>query len=99
MTHSHNLDFEIVREALERGSFAWLGLIGSDTKAARFRKRLAAAGLDVTRLTCPIGIDGVDGKHPREIAVSVAAELLRLGLTQHGSKREKDDHQDRRANG
>ncbi|MBR7454018.1 xanthine dehydrogenase accessory protein XdhC, partial [Klebsiella pneumoniae] len=29
MTHSHNLDFEIVKAALEAGSFAYLGLIGS----------------------------------------------------------------------
>jgi xanthine dehydrogenase accessory factor len=99
MTHSHQLDFELVKTALEKGSFAYLGLIGSDTKAARFRKRLRAAGLDADRLTCPIGIEGVNGKHPREIAVSVAAELLQLGLTQLAIKRDDDESQDRRANG
>ncbi len=88
MTHSHNLDFEIVKAALEQGSFAYLGLIGSDTKSARFRKRLTAAGLDVSRLTCPIGIEGINGKHPREIAIAVAAELLSLGLMPREAKRE-----------
>ena len=81
MTHSHNLDFEIVKEALEQGTFAYLGLIGSPTKASRFRKRLQALNLDVKKLTCPIGISGVKGKHPREIAIALAAELLSLGLT------------------
>ena len=102
MTHSHQLDFEIVKEALEKSSFAYLGLIGSDTKAVRFKKRLLAAGIKektVSRLTCPIGIEGVNGKHPREIAISVAAELLSLGLTQLATKREDDESQDRRANG
>ncbi|MBI3442077.1 MAG: xanthine dehydrogenase accessory protein XdhC [Proteobacteria bacterium] len=99
MTHSHNLDFEIVKAALEQGRFAYLGLIGSDTKAARFRKRLAALGLDIKGLTCPIGIEGVNGKHPREIAISVAAELLTLGLT-HNTVREEDHvHQDHGAAG
>ena len=37
--------------------------------------------LDVKRLTCPIGISSVKGKHPREIAIALAAELLSLGLT------------------
>jgi xanthine dehydrogenase accessory factor len=88
MTHSHNLDFEIVKAALEKGNFAYLGLIGSDTKAVRFRKRLSAAGLDISRLTCPIGIEGINGKHPREIAIAVAAELLTLGLTSLEARQE-----------
>jgi xanthine dehydrogenase accessory factor len=99
MTHDHQLDFEIVKAALEKGSFAYLGLIGSDTKAARFRKRLRDAGLDAGKLTCPIGIEGVNGKHPREIAISVAAELLSLGLTQLATRREEDESQNRRAKG
>lgn len=85
MTHSHALDFEIVKAALERNDFAYLGLIGSKTKAARFRKRLADAGIGeepLSRLRCPIGIADVDGKHPGEIAVSVVAELLKSGVTQ-----------------
>jgi len=98
MTHDHALDFEIVKAALENGHFAYLGLIGSETKAARFRKRLAALGLDVSRLTCPIGLSAIKGKHPREIALSLAAELLSLGLsgTMH---EEKDDAENNRARG
>jgi xanthine dehydrogenase accessory factor len=61
---------------------AWLracGLIGSATKWARFRSRLAALGhapAAIARIRCPIG-DPALGKHPQAIAVSVAADLLR----------------------
>ena len=81
MTHSHDLDFDLVRAAY-KGKFAYLGLIGSKTKRARFEKRLMAEGVakeQLARLNCPIGIGGT-GKHPREIAISVAAELLTLGI-------------------
>ena len=77
MTHSHAMDYEICRAVLERGDAAYLGLIGSRAKRRRFLKRLAAEGIDTAgRLTCPIGIDGIDGKTPAEIAISTAAELL-----------------------
>lgn len=82
LTHSHDLDYELVQAAFAHGQFAYLGLIGSDTKRTRFLKRLKADGVeDTSRLTCPIGIAGITGKHPREIAVAVAAELLQNGLT------------------
>lgn len=82
LTHSHDLDYDLVREAFNHGRFAYLGLIGSDTKRARFLKRLKADGVtDTSRLTCPIGIAGITGKHPREIAVAVVAELLQNGVT------------------
>jgi xanthine dehydrogenase accessory factor len=84
LTHSHDLDYEIVRAALVHGRFAYLGLIGSGTKRTRFEKRLLADGIaerEVARLVCPIGLPGVGGKHPREIAVSVAADLLARGIS------------------
>ncbi len=79
MTHSHALDLEIVDGALRRGDLRYLGLIGSRTKRARFEQRLAARGRspsDLARLTCPIGLPGVGGKRPAEIAIAVAAQLL-----------------------
>lgn len=79
MTHSHGLDLELVEGALRRGDFASLGLIGSATKRAQFEKRLRARGFTDThlaRLICPIGIDGITGKAPGEIAVAAAAQVL-----------------------
>jgi xanthine dehydrogenase accessory factor len=79
MTCSHALDLEICHAVLGRGDFAYLGLIGSATKRTRFASRLAALGHPpalIGRLTCPIGLPGLDGKAPAVIAVSVAADLL-----------------------
>jgi xanthine dehydrogenase accessory protein XdhC len=79
MTHSHPLDLDIVEAVLRRGDFAWLGLIGSDTKRRRFEGQLRARGIPAARLdrlVCPIGIRGIDGKEPAVIAASVAAQLL-----------------------
>jgi len=80
MTHSHALDLEIVARALKRGGFPYLGLIGSERKWARFRKRLAQRGLtpeEIGRVRCPIGATRTS-KEPGAIAVSTAAELLEV---------------------
>ena len=79
MTHSHAIDYDIVSRILLRNDAAYCGLIGSVSKRRRFEKRLRAQGINdtqVSRLTCPIGVDGISGKKPAEIAVAVAAELL-----------------------
>jgi xanthine dehydrogenase accessory factor len=79
MTHDHALDLEIVARAIPRG-FAYLGLIGSERKWARFRARLAQRGFDEAQLAgvrCPIGVSK-HSKEPNAIAISVAAELLEV---------------------
>lgn len=80
LTHRHDLDLRITEAVLRRGDFAFLGLIGSRTKKQRFvhhfeRRGIAPAAID--RMTCPIGVAGIDGKEPEVIAVAVAAQLLR----------------------
>ena len=82
LSYSHALDLELCHRLLRHG-FASLGLIGSATKWARFRSRLAALGhtpAQIARISCPIG-DPALGKHPQAIAVGVAAEMLRLSRT------------------
>jgi len=86
MTHSHELDYAICRAALARTDLAWVGLIGSETKATCFRLRLSREGVDdarVASLVSPIGIPGVHSKLPAAIAVSVAAQLLQLMRHEH----------------
>ena len=81
MTHSHALDQAICERALRRADIAWCGLIGSSAKRRRFEQRLLARGLganDLARLVCPIGVRGITGKHPAEIAIAVAADILRV---------------------
>jgi xanthine dehydrogenase accessory factor len=80
MTHSHALDLDIVERILKRSDVRFVGLIGSETKAAKFRARLKARGVDASRLVCPIGLLKA-GKHPAEVAVSVAAQLIALDTT------------------
>lgn len=78
LTFSHALDLELCHRLLAHG-FAGAGLIGSASKWARFRSRLAALGhgdAQIARIRCPIG-DPRLGKHPQAIAVGVAAGLLR----------------------
>jgi xanthine dehydrogenase accessory factor len=81
MTHSHALDFEICDRILRREDAAYCGLIGSQTKRRRFLKRFRQQDMPqamIDRLVCPIGVDGITGKKPAEIAISVAAEVLQL---------------------
>jgi len=79
MTHSHAIDFDICERVLRRDDAIYCGLIGSLTKRRRFAKRYRAAGMEEARidqLVCPIGVEGISGKKPAEIAVAAAAELL-----------------------
>jgi xanthine dehydrogenase accessory factor len=83
MSFSHAEDLDILAACLSRmrlsADLPYVGLIGSDSKWARFRHRLEERGFgaeDFARVTTPIGIPGVDSKLPEVIAVSVAAQLL-----------------------
>jgi xanthine dehydrogenase accessory factor len=81
LTHSHALDFELVRQILGRDDFRLCGLLGSRAKRARFVQRLRARGLAehaIARLHCPLGLSGVPGKEPEVIAIAIAAALLQL---------------------
>lgn len=77
LTYSHEMDLALCHAILSR-PFSAAGLIGSSTKWARFRSRLAALGHPperIARIACPIG-DPALGKHPQAIAIGVVAALL-----------------------
>ncbi len=79
LTHSHDLDLAIAEAVLKRNDFAFFGLIGSRTKRTRFIRRFEQRGLPpeaIARMTCPIGVPGIEGKEPEVIAVAVVAQLL-----------------------
>jgi xanthine dehydrogenase accessory factor len=79
MTHSHALDFDITIGALQRETFGYVGLIGSETKRARFINQARQMGISesqLDRLICPIGIPQLKGKEPPVIAAALAAQLL-----------------------
>ena len=83
MSFSHAEDLDVVAACLQRqrasSDLAFIGLIGSRSKWATFRHRLAQRGFgetELTQVTCPIGVPGIAGKEPAVIAASVAAQLL-----------------------
>ncbi|MEM1143313.1 MAG: xanthine dehydrogenase accessory protein XdhC [Pseudomonadota bacterium] len=79
MTHEHPLDFALAETALKREDAAYVGVIGSERKAQRFRMRLEHRGFStaqIAQMRCPIGLPEVRGKQPAEIAVSVAGEVI-----------------------
>ena len=79
MTHNHPLDFALAEAALRRADAPYVGVIGSASKARRFRLRLAHRGFtdeQIASLICPIGLESVPGKRPAEIAIAVAAQLV-----------------------
>ena len=78
MTQGHRTDVPVLRALLPREDLAFVGAIGSRSKASTLRRELAGLGeAALARLVCPIGLD-LGGDSPPEIAVSVAAQLLQV---------------------
>ena len=79
VTMGHSTDFPILRAALERGSFPYLGVLGSRVKRIKMDAELRELGFSEDQIKsyeCPMGEDY--GKNtPPEIAISIAASLLR----------------------
>jgi xanthine dehydrogenase accessory factor len=85
VTHSHQLDQDLLQSLIGQ-PFAYLGMIGSRAKVVKFRIRLAVGGVDESlfeRVHAPIGLD-IGAETPAEIAVSVAAELVRVRRSHEG---------------
>jgi xanthine dehydrogenase accessory factor len=79
MTHSHALDLDLATAALSAARFAYVGLIGSGTKRARFTRTMTKMGIareKIDRLVCPIGLTEIADKAPAAIAASITAQLL-----------------------
>lgn len=81
MTMGHATDLPILTTLAGRGmDLAYLGVIGSDSKAAIMRRELREAGVApdfIGRIVCPLG-DKIGNNTPAEIAVGVLAQLVRL---------------------
>ncbi|GAB3482777.1 xanthine dehydrogenase accessory protein XdhC [Marinomonas epiphytica] len=92
MTHDHALDYRLVEALLDRKDCRFIGLIGSQTKAMRFKKRLKSASFSETEIAsvhCPVGLADVSGKQPFEIAISIAAQLVQLNQTSNESRKKR----------
>lgn len=97
LSHSHALDYRLAEAALARGDAAYVGMIGSATKRARFEASFLRAGgrrETLARLTSPIGGADVDDKRPEVIAALTAAELVRCLLgRQQAAKGRRTRHE------
>lgn len=79
LTHDHALDFLIVAEALKRSDSPYVGMVGSQTKRAKFSSWFRGEGGDpalLERLISPIGRQGLGDKRPAIIAALAAAEIM-----------------------
>lgn len=82
MTHDHMRDQDVIEWALREG-FALVGGVGSRAKHARTAARLEAKGFaadEIARVRMPFGVD-IGARTPDEIAVAIAAELVRWRRT------------------
>lgn len=76
MGHAH--DFPILQQALQK-NFPYVGVIGSDTKAAKLRAELQSMGLtpdQIEKMICPIG-ESIGSNAPFEIAISILAQVMK----------------------
>ncbi len=78
MTHGHLAD-ELVLRQLAGRRFGYLGLMGSRSKVAELFDRLAREGVSrewLETISAPVGLP-IGSQTPAEIAVSIAADLVR----------------------
>jgi xanthine dehydrogenase accessory factor len=76
MTVGYRTDAVVLRRLLGH-EYQYLGVLGSATKVAELRRVLVEEGFDLAGLHGPVGVP-INSRLPEEIAVSVAAELIRV---------------------
>jgi len=76
MTVGYRTDAVVLRRLLGP-KYRYLGVMGSATKVAELRRVLVEEGFDLDGLRGPIGV-AINSRLPEEIAVSVAAELIKV---------------------
>ncbi|WP_439110638.1 xanthine dehydrogenase accessory protein XdhC [Lentibacter sp.] len=85
-THEHSLDFLLTSEALARGDAAYVGMIGSKTKRAKFESWTVG---EVDQLVCPMAAAHKGDRRPEVIAAFVVAEVMaRLAAFQDAVNRQ-----------
>ena len=79
MTNNHQHDIDVLSKLIPK-NLAYLGLMGSKSKVAKFKKSLKKMGFgdsDLTRIHAPIGLQ-INSITPDEIAISIAAEIIKV---------------------
>jgi xanthine dehydrogenase accessory factor len=74
LTFNGAVDQQVLEEVLPHPA-RFVGMVGSKAKWGRIRKNLEDRELDLSRVRCPVGHDN-GGNSPREIAISIASQLI-----------------------
>lgn len=86
VTRGHQADLECLELILNR-PYGYIGMIGSRAKVAKTMKTLLEKGYrqeQLDQVHAPIGLD-IGGQTPKEIAVSIAAQLIQKKNQEHPS--------------
>jgi xanthine dehydrogenase accessory factor len=86
VTRGHSHDKTVLAQALKTGA-GYIGMIGSRRKRDAIYRQLLNekfSQTDIDRVHCPIGLE-IGAERPEEIAVSIAAELIRKRAASHFS--------------
>ena len=87
VTRGHAHDELVLRSALRTGA-GYIGMIGSRRKREAIYEHILADGFtksDIDRVYSPIGV-AIDAETPEEIAISIAAEMIKVRAERRGSK-------------
>ena len=79
MTQGHRHDADVLRRLIDH-DLKYLGMMGSATKIWSVFAKLESEGVDrckLDRVHAPIGI-AIGSHTPEEIAVSIAAEIIKI---------------------
>ena len=79
VTRGHSYD-EFCMEQAMKTKARFIGMVGSRTKVAVFRKNLRDRGVSqvqIDRVLSPVGLD-IGAETPEEIAISIAAQLVQI---------------------
>jgi xanthine dehydrogenase accessory factor len=87
-THDHQTDQRLAERVLSRPA-RYVGLVGSQRKAALTRERCRNKGLGddvIARLRCPAGLD-IGAETPEEIALSIVAQMVQVRRREEATHR------------
>ena len=79
VTRGHKYDYMCLEKLIGKNT-AFLGMIGSKSRAAITRRQLREAGFsedNIAKLNCPVGLD-IGGQNPEELAVSITSQIIAI---------------------
>ncbi len=79
LTRCHGTDKNLIKNYIDK-NYAYLGMLGSQTKVKKMWKELQIEGVDeenLKKVYAPIGLK-ISAKNPSEISISILGEILKI---------------------